>query len=154
MSIVTFWNDERDQTGKTLTSISVATRMAIERNYRILLISTSFQDNTMKNCFWGDEVQKTLKLFGVKNNNIAVENGVVSVTNGVIGGKYKVQATIADTEISATADFEVVAKSKGTLKAIYTTGDETTGVVETVDVYTEDDNKFEADEVSVPESYH
>ena len=24
-----------------------------------------------------------------------------------IGGKYKVQATIADTEISATADFEV-----------------------------------------------
>ncbi len=85
--------------------------------------------------------------------NIAVENGVVSVTNGVIGGKYKVQATIADTEISATADFEVVAKSKGTLKAIYTTGDETTGVVETVDVYTEDDNKFEADEVTVPELY-
>ena len=85
--------------------------------------------------------------------NIAVENGVVSVTKGVIGGKYKVQATIADTEISATADFEVVAKSKGTLKAIYTTGDETTGVVETVDVYTEDDNKFEADEVTVPESY-
>lgn len=85
--------------------------------------------------------------------NIAVENGVVSVTNRVIGGKYKVQATIADTEISATADFEVVAKSKGTLKAIYTTGDETTGVVETVDVYTEDDNKFEADEVTVPESY-
>lgn len=85
--------------------------------------------------------------------NIAVENGVVSVTNGVIGGKYKVQATIADTEISATADFEVVAKSKGTLKAIYTTGDDTTGVVETVDVYTEDDNKFEADEVTVPESY-
>ena len=31
--------------------------------------------------------------------------------------------------------------------------DETTGVVETVDVYTEDDNKFEADEVTVPESY-
>ncbi len=86
-------------------------------------------------------------------NNITVVDGVVSVTNGVVGGKYKVQATIADTEISATADFEVVAKSKGTLKAVYTTGDETTGVVETVDVYTEDDNKFEADEVTVPESY-
>ena len=67
--------------------------------------------------------------------NIAVENGVVSVTNGVIGGKYKVQATIADTEISATADFEVVAKSKGTLKAIYTTGDETTGVVTVPESY-------------------
>lgn len=86
-------------------------------------------------------------------NNITVVDGVVSVENGVVGGKYKVKATIDGTEISTTADFEVVAKSKGTLKAIYTTGDETTGVVETVDVYTEDDNKFEADEVTVPESY-
>ena len=73
MPIVTFWNDERDQTGKTLTAVAVATRMAIERNYKILLISTSFQDPTIKNCFWGDETQKTLKLFGIKSNNIAVE---------------------------------------------------------------------------------
>lgn len=87
MSIVTFWNDERDQTGKTLTSIAVATRMAIERNYRILLISTSFQDNTMKNCFWGDEVQKTLKLFGVKNNNIAVENGIEGLVKLITANK-------------------------------------------------------------------
>ncbi len=87
MSIVTFWNDERDQTGKTLTSIAVATRMAIERNYRILLISTSFQDNTMKNCFWGDEAQKTLKLFGMKNNNIAVGNGIEGLVKLITANK-------------------------------------------------------------------
>ena len=29
MSIVTFWNDDREQTGKTLKSVAVATRMAI-----------------------------------------------------------------------------------------------------------------------------
>ena len=79
MSIVTFWNDERDQTGKTLTAVSVATRMAIERNYKILLISTCFQDPTIKNCFWVDDAQRTLKLFGVKNNNIAVENGIEGI---------------------------------------------------------------------------
>ena len=76
MSIVTFWNDEREQTGKTLTAVAVATRMAIECNYKILLISTSFQDPTIKNCFWEDEGQKNLKLFGGKTNNIAVENGI------------------------------------------------------------------------------
>ena len=46
-------------------------------------------------------------------------------------------------------------QSKGNFKGnTTTTGDETTGVVAyTVDVCTEDDNKFEADEVTVPESY-
>mgnify|MGYP004495570725 CR=1 FL=1 len=76
MSIVTFWNDDREQTGKTLTAVAVAARMAIECNYKILLISTSFQDSTMKNCFWKDEVQRSLKLFGGKVHNVAVENGI------------------------------------------------------------------------------
>ena len=87
MSIVTFWNDDREQTGKTLTSVAVATRMAIERNYKILLISTSFQDSTMKNCFWGNEVQRNLKLFGGKINNIAVENGMEGIVKLISANK-------------------------------------------------------------------
>ena len=87
MSIVTFWNDDREQTGKTLTSVAVATRMAIECNYKILLISTSFQDSTMKNCFWGDESQRNLKLFGVKVHNIAVENGIEGLLKLITSNK-------------------------------------------------------------------
>ena len=87
MPIVTFWNDDREQTGKTLTSVAVATRMAIERNYKILLISTSFQDPTMKNCFWGNEVQRNLKLFGGKVTNIAVENGIEGLIKLITANK-------------------------------------------------------------------
>ena len=87
MSIVTFWNDDREQSGKTLTAVAVATRMSIEYNYKILLISTSFQDTTMKNCFWGGEVQRSLKLFGNKNNNIAVENGIEGIYKLVSANK-------------------------------------------------------------------
>ena len=88
MSIVTFWNDDREQSGKTLTAVAVATRMSIECNYKILLISTSFRDPTMKNCFWGDEVQRNLKLFGNKiNNNIAVENGIEGLTKLITANK-------------------------------------------------------------------
>ena len=61
MAIVTFWNNDREQSGKTLTAVAVATKMAIERNYKILLISTSFQDATLRNCFWKNETQRTLK---------------------------------------------------------------------------------------------
>ena len=87
MSIVTFWNDDREQSGKTLTSVAVATRMAIERNYKILLISTSFQDPTIKNCFWGNEVSRNIKLFGGKLNNIAVENGIEGLSKLIAANK-------------------------------------------------------------------
>ena len=87
MSIVTFWNDDREQSGKTLTSVAVATRMAIERNYKILLISTSFLDPTIKNCFWGNEVSINLKLFGGKINNIAVENGIEGLSKLITANK-------------------------------------------------------------------
>ncbi len=40
MSIVTFWSNGREQTGKTLSLAAIATYMAIEHNYKILIIET------------------------------------------------------------------------------------------------------------------
>lgn len=87
MSIVTFWNDDREQSGKTLTSAAVATKMAIARNYKILILSTSFQDPTLRNCFFGNEVQRNLKIFGGKSNNIAVENGIEGLSKLITSKK-------------------------------------------------------------------
>ena len=52
MSIVTFWNNGREQTGKTLSLVAICTQLAIEHNYRILVISTGYQDENLDNCFW------------------------------------------------------------------------------------------------------
>ena len=76
MSVITFWNDSREQSGRTMTAVAVAMRMSIERNSKILLISTSMDDPTLKNCFWGKENQKHAEarykyyqgLAGNKNN--------------------------------------------------------------------------------------
>ena len=51
MSIVTFWSDGKEQTGKTLSIAAIATHMAIEHNYRILVISTGYRDDTLNRCF-------------------------------------------------------------------------------------------------------
>lgn len=87
MSIITFWNDGREQTGKTLTAVAVATRLSIERNSKVLLISTSFADSTIKNCFWNEEQNKNATLFNMKANNIAVENGVEGLLKLVTSNK-------------------------------------------------------------------
>ena len=58
MSVVTFWNDKKEQTGKTLSAVAVATYMTIEHNYKILVISTGFNDKTLDNCFWKEKKAK------------------------------------------------------------------------------------------------
>lgn len=77
MSIVTFWNNGKEQTGKTLSLAAICTHLAIEHNYRILVISTGYQDDKLDNCFWEQEKKgkKNLGLFG-PNANIALEEGI------------------------------------------------------------------------------
>lgn len=108
MSIVTFWNSDREQSGRTLTSVAVATKMAIERNYKILLLSTSFGDSTMKRCFIGNQVQKNLKLFGGKNNNIAVENGIEGLSKLVMSNKLTPSVITDYTKVIFKGRLEVI----------------------------------------------
>ena len=89
MSIVTFWNNEKEQTGKTLTAVAVATRMAIERNFKILLITTGYKEATVKNCFWSDNNQKK---FAGKTSNVAVESGIEGLSKLIASNK--IQPTI------------------------------------------------------------
>ena len=78
MSIVTFWNNRPEQTGKTLSLVAICTYLAIEHNYRILVISTGYQDENLDHCFWEEKkLKKNLGLFG-PNTNIAMEIGRAS----------------------------------------------------------------------------
>ena len=108
MSIVTFWNDDREQSGKTLTAVAVATRMAIERNYKILLISTNFQDPTIRNCFWGNEVQRSLKIFGGKLKNIAVENGIEGLVKLITANKLTPNVITDYTKVVFKGRLEII----------------------------------------------
>lgn len=77
MSIVTFWNNEREQTGKTLNIVAIATYMAIEHNYKILVVSTGNKTKTLNNCYWEQKKPKkqSFGIFG-PNTNSYVGNGV------------------------------------------------------------------------------
>lgn len=109
MSIITFWNDGREQSGKTLTAIAVATRLSIERNSKILLISTSLTDSTMKNCFWGDEQSKNLKLFNTKASAVAVENGIEGLIKLITSNKLTPSIITDYTRIIFKGRLEVIA---------------------------------------------
>ncbi len=80
MSIVTFWSNGKEQTGKTLSLAAICTHLAIEHNYRILVIATGYQDNNLDNCFWQPKkVKKNLGLFG-PNTTMEMEEGIEGLT--------------------------------------------------------------------------
>lgn len=76
MAIITFKSNEIKETGQTLSVAAVAAQMAIDHNYKVLLVSTNFKDKTLEECFW--EVGKTAPLVNMMTKPAAVgmESGV------------------------------------------------------------------------------
>ena len=75
MAIITFKSNELKETGQTLSLIAVATQMAIEHSYKILVVSTSFKDQTLENCYW--ELDRLNKPIITDNRaNVGVDSGI------------------------------------------------------------------------------
>ena len=115
MSIITFWNDSREQTGKTLVSVAVATRMAIERNSKILLVSTSIADNTIHNCFWGSEKQKKSNIFATQTSDVAVETGIEGLFKLLTSNKLEASIITDYTKVVFKNRLEVLLGPSGSI---------------------------------------
>lgn len=80
MAIISFWSGENKESAQTLSMVAVATHMAIEHNYRILVVDATFQDDTLERCFWKVNQNKNLKkdLNGGKLDIASGAEGLVS----------------------------------------------------------------------------
>ena len=79
MSVITFWNNKNEETGKTMSLVAIATYMAIEHNTRTLVISTTNKEDKIKRCYWGEDEKKkkiNLGIFGPNKNTLDVETGI------------------------------------------------------------------------------
>lgn len=76
MAVITFYSNDSKETGQSLSVAAIATHMAIAHNYKILIISTSFSELTLENCFW--EYAKIRQTSVVKDNNpsVGLESGI------------------------------------------------------------------------------
>lgn len=76
MSIITFTNYNMNETGQSLAASAIASSLAIEHNYRILLISTDFNNNTMESSFFNAfKKERTSFMGGMNRMNNDVSNG-------------------------------------------------------------------------------
>ena len=114
MSIVTFWSNGKEQTGKTLSIAAICTHLAIEHNYRILVVSTGYQDKNLDNCFWEEKakVKKNLGLFG-PNTSVAMEEGVLGLIKMMKSNKLSPNQITNYTKIILKDRLEILPTFKG-----------------------------------------
>ena len=87
MSIITFKSDEQKETGQTLSLVATATQMAIEHNYKILIISTSFKDKTLESCFWELDKERNPIFSSNKMTAVGIDSGTEGLIRSLVSSK-------------------------------------------------------------------
>lgn len=91
MAIITFKSNELKETGQTLSIVAVATQMAIEHSYKILIVSTNFKDQTLENCFWKlDKKNKPIFTDFQIRTFVGVDSGVEGLIKALVSDKSNV----------------------------------------------------------------
>ena len=81
MPIISFVNNRKEETGKTMSLVAIATYMAINHNKRILIISTTNQEDRIRKCFFEEKQAKKLRLgiFGENKATFENESGIEGI---------------------------------------------------------------------------
>ena len=65
---------------------AIATNMAIEHNKRILVVSASSNNETLKNCYWSESVEKKTSIFRPMNG-VELDTGIEGLTKIIQSNK-------------------------------------------------------------------
>lgn len=76
MPITTFWSNNRETIGQTVAAACMATEMTIEHNYKVLLVSADFNNNTMLDCFGAQESNKEILKGLIRKPQINLDSGI------------------------------------------------------------------------------
>lgn len=86
MAIVSFWAEGKKETAQTLSLAALTTYMAIEHNYKILVVDACFGDDTFEDCFWDSTKSKTLEK-KLNEGKVDVSSGVEGVISAVTSNR-------------------------------------------------------------------
>lgn len=112
MSIITFWNNsKKGNIGQTSSLAAVATLMAVEHNYKILLISTEAGDIGLDKAY-GVSENSAMKFLGLKE--VKFNSGIEGVMKLANSGKLTPTLVGNFTKIVLKGRLEVIAGKKET----------------------------------------
>lgn len=80
MPIITFWSNNEKAIGQSVSAAATAIVMAMEHNYKVLLMSADFDNDTIESCFGAQESNKEIVKTLVRKPQLNLDSGI----NGLI----------------------------------------------------------------------
>ena len=113
MAIVTFYNSSQEQVGCTSSAVAVATQMAIQHNMKILLLTTSLNDNIIKESFFVQGKKNKLSFLMVNDNNNIDRTGIEGLDRVLRSNKISPSDITNYTRVILTNRLEVLMGVEG-----------------------------------------
>lgn len=77
MAIVAFWSNEEKETAQTMSMVALSTYIGSNHSYKILNVSTSFNDETLENSYWDlTKMQQLMKNIAKNASQVGLESGI------------------------------------------------------------------------------
>ena len=112
MTIITLWNNNTGKIGQTYSAIALSAYMAIEHNYRILLISTRYDDQIALKAFGVEDRIKTVNLVTNNTQAMDLESGMEGMAKLALAKRLSPELVTNYTKIVYKDRLEVVAAPK------------------------------------------
>ena len=108
MPIITFKGNSTRETGNTSAAVAIATCMSIEHNMKILLISTSLNDDTIKECFWSEGSKKVVTQNAKLKSVPTIQSGIEGLSRMISSSKIEPRIIKDYTKVVLTGRFDIL----------------------------------------------
>lgn len=85
MAIISFLGNEEEKTEKAEAIVAITTFLAIQHNYKILVLDTNYNNYFYQDCYWQED--KTIKLIKGENTVDSVTSGISGLTRAILSNK-------------------------------------------------------------------
>lgn len=85
MAIISFWSNGNGETAKTASIAAITTYLAIQHNYKILILDTKYNDYSYQDCYWQED--KTIKLINNSNGKTNIASGISGLSKAILSNK-------------------------------------------------------------------
>lgn len=85
MAIISFCSSGQGETAKTSSIAAITTFLAIQHNYKILVLDTKHNDYSYQDCYWQED--KTMKLINSNNGKTNIASGISGLSKAILSNK-------------------------------------------------------------------
>jgi len=114
MAIISFWSNGKTETGKTSSIAAIATNLAVQHNYKILIFDTKFNDYSYQDCYWQED--KTISLIHKTDSRTNIAAGITGLSKAILSNKTSPEIITNYTKIIFKDRLELLTETNSTVE--------------------------------------